>query len=67
MPLGRGGQPLLARVPELEIRFKFLFYVAQLLVVLRGNDAVTRGRIDGVTVASRRVDAIFPKFNFAPC
>ena len=50
------------------------------LAGLRGTDAVANpspfthatrgrscGRIDGVTVASRRVDAIDAKFNFAQC
>ena len=53
MPLTRGGQPLLARVPQLEVGLEPLFYVRELLVVLRGNDSLTR-RVDERTPSQHR-------------
>ena len=58
MPLRRGREPLVRGVPELEVGLELLFYVCELLVVLRGNE---RRRSRG------RIDAIDAKFKFAPC
>ena len=63
MPLRRGREPLVSGVPELEVGLELLFYVCELLVVLRGNDTVftreARGRSCG------RVDAIDAKLTDA--
>ena len=54
---------MVSGVPELEVGLELLFYVGELLVVLRGI-IQSRNRLRAL---ARRVDAIFPKFKFAPC
>ena len=53
VPLRRGREPLVSGIPELEVGLELLFYVAQLLVVLRGNDTASRWHRVALTPSTR--------------